>query len=159
MCSITVTQRKRYFWAAWWTGAPTEAPFRHPDASNGGAASLPAALAEAELRAGRHLVIVEPYWARAWTRVMRGEPAPKRPTAKAMSVRLPDRSAWAVLAIAEGAPLDDIKRAYRSRARETHPDHGGDADAFRRVQRAYEKLTARAASASRANRRPRSRRS
>src|SRR4029079_1450360 len=37
VCSITLTQRRRFFWAAWWTAAPCEAPFRKPDASNGGA--------------------------------------------------------------------------------------------------------------------------
>ena len=26
-CSITPTQRRRFFWAAWWTGAPNYAPF------------------------------------------------------------------------------------------------------------------------------------
>ncbi|MCX5743390.1 MAG: J domain-containing protein [Proteobacteria bacterium] len=142
VCSITVTQRKRYFWAAWWTGAPTERPFRHPDASNGGAASAEEALAEAERLAGRHLVVIEPYWARAWTRVMRGEPAPRRavPRPRAVPARLPELSAWAILELPQGAPLDDIKRAYRTRARATHPDHGGDADEFRRVQRAYERL-------------------
>jgi DnaJ-class molecular chaperone len=39
---------------------------------------------------------------------------------------------------------EDIKRAFRKRALETHPDRGGDAAEFRRVQRAYEKLTHRA---------------
>src|SRR4051812_25508749 len=39
VCSITATQRRRFFWAAWWTGAPCHAPFRRPDAANGGARS------------------------------------------------------------------------------------------------------------------------
>ncbi|MBA3539390.1 MAG: hypothetical protein H0T79_07150, partial [Deltaproteobacteria bacterium] len=76
VCSITATQRRRFFWAAWWTAEPTEAPFRRPDASNGGASSFEAALAEAEKLAGRHLTIVEPYWARAWNRVLRNEKPP-----------------------------------------------------------------------------------
>ena len=47
VCSITVTQRRRYFWAAWWTAEPCERPFTKPDAWNGGGATLEAALAEA----------------------------------------------------------------------------------------------------------------
>lgn len=39
-------------------------------------------------------------------------------------------------------PVDpgDVKQAYRRLARELHPDAGGDADAFLRVQTAYEVL-------------------
>lgn len=33
--------------------------------------------------------------------------------------------------------LDDAKLAYRRRAKETHPDHGGSADAFNLVQAAW----------------------
>jgi molecular chaperone DnaJ len=47
-----------------------------------------------------------------------------------------------VLGLAPGAALVELKRAYRKRALETHPDQGGDAEAFQAVQRAYEKLTA-----------------
>ena len=141
VCSITKTQRRRYFWAAWWTGAPTETPFRDPDASNGGASSFEQALADAEHIAGRHLVVVEPYWARAWTRVMRGERPPKRPVASTTPKRPPDRSAWEILGVPKGASPEAIKRAYRARVLETHPDHGGDVAEFRRVQRAYERLS------------------
>jgi hypothetical protein len=34
-----------------------------------------------------------------------------------------------------------VKRAYRDRVKEVHPDRGGDEDAFKRVNRAYETLT------------------
>ena len=141
VCSITATQRRRFLWAAWWTESPRETPFRSPDASNGGAISFDEALAEAESVAGRHLVVIEPYWARAWTRVMRGEPPPPRASARRPSKpRPPDPSAWSILLLAPGASIDDVKRAYRIRARATHPDHGGDAEQFRLVQRAYERL-------------------
>ncbi len=144
VCSITATQRGRFLWAAWWTHAPREAPFRAPDASNGGAATLEAALAEAEARAGRYLLLIEPYWARAWNRVMRGERAPRRPAPRAdRPVRVAPRSAWALLGLAAGATLADVKTAYRQRALATHPDHGGDADAFRELHQAYERLVAR----------------
>ena len=43
--SITRTQRRRFFWAAWWTEPPRLSPFRKPDASDGGA------LTEAEAHA------------------------------------------------------------------------------------------------------------
>ncbi|MFM2416658.1 MAG: hypothetical protein RL385_1381 [Pseudomonadota bacterium] len=142
VCSITVTQRRRYFWAAWWTGAPSERPFRKPDASHGGAASEAEALAEAERVAGRHLTQIEPYWARAYTRVLRGEPAPARKPAQPAraAAPLPPQGAHAALGVEPGAGLQEIRAAYRKRALETHPDQGGDAEAFRAVQSAYERL-------------------
>ncbi|RAW46479.1 molecular chaperone DnaJ [Halorubrum sp. 48-1-W] len=41
------------------------------------------------------------------------------------------------LGIAADADADEVKRAYRRRVKETHPDRGGDEAAFRRVQEAY----------------------
>ncbi len=38
--------------------------------------------------------------------------------------------------------LEEIKRAYRHQAKLHHPDLGGTAEAFRRIQEAYEKLIA-----------------
>lgn len=43
-----------------------------------------------------------------------------------------------VLGIPGPAGPDEVKRAYRELARRLHPDAGGDADHFRRIQRAYE---------------------
>jgi hypothetical protein len=56
---------------------------------------------------------------------------------------LGDRSPWEVLGIRAGATLEEIKTAYRRRARETHPDlnPGIDRAVFQRVQAAYQKLT------------------
>jgi hypothetical protein len=143
VCSVTATQRRRYFWAAWWTGDPCESPFRAPDASNGGSRSFEEALAEAEQRAGRALTLIEPYWARAWTRVMRGERPPSRPVPRAKPERPVARSAWEMLGLTTGASLAEIKTAFRERALSTHPDHGGDADEFRALYRAYERLVAK----------------
>jgi hypothetical protein len=142
VCSITATQRRRFFWAAWWTGAPKQRPFRKPDASNGGARTKAEALAEAERVAGRHLVEIEPYWAHAWSRVMRGEAPPPLPkSAGARTPRsTPAASSWSVLGLEAGATLVEVKRAFRQRALETHPDRGGRAEDFVAIQRAYEKL-------------------
>lgn len=48
------------------------------------------------------------------------------------------RSAYAVLGVDEGAGDEEIRKAYRRRARETHPDVGGDAAEFSEVQQAWE---------------------
>jgi len=51
---------------------------------------------------------------------------------------------YSVLGVARNASTDTIRRAYRDRAKETHPDVAEEADAsarFRRVKRAHEVLT------------------
>lgn len=45
-----------------------------------------------------------------------------------------------ILGIPPDSDRDKIRRAYRQRARETHPDHGGDPDEFQAVQMAWEAL-------------------
>lgn len=47
-------------------------------------------------------------------------------------------SAYEVLQVAPDAPEDDLRRAYRLRLRQTHPDTGGDAAVFVQVQRAWQ---------------------
>lgn len=157
--SIAPTRRRRFLWAAWWTAAPSRAPFRRPDASAGGARTREEALREAEAAAGRALVEIEGAWARAWGRVMIGLPpfAAER-EAKATTTRARSEegtSIWAVLGVASGASAEAIRAAYRARALVTHPDHGGDAEAFRRLRAAYAEALARA---EKAERRPRRRR-
>lgn len=164
VCSITTTKRRRFFWAAWWTGPPTRVPFRKPDASDGGASTYDEALAAAERRAGRPLTVVDPLWARAWIRILRGEDAwpskaSQRPRAAGASpgdrAGAPEleegASIWALLGVTRDASERELKAAYRRRALETHPDHGGDEETFRRVLRAY-------AEAQRRLRRPRPKR-
>jgi hypothetical protein len=102
------------------------------------------------------LLEIEPAWARAAGRVLVGEsPWTSRDsrsggdapfTARASS-RLPAGvvSIWQRLQVHPNASPDEIKRAYRQRALETHPDRGGDAEAFREVQRAYEEALRRRA--------------
>lgn len=46
-------------------------------------------------------------------------------------------AAYAVLGLPNGAGEDDVRRAYRTRVKEVHPDHGGDEAEFHRVREAY----------------------
>lgn len=47
---------------------------------------------------------------------------------------------FAVLGLGPDADEAAVRRAFRTRARDTHPDRGGDAAAFLRVNQAYEAL-------------------
>ncbi len=46
-----------------------------------------------------------------------------------------------LLGIQKGASADDIKRAYRKLAGENHPDRGGDAEKFKKINEAYQVLS------------------
>src|SRR6476620_7719786 len=55
---------------------------------------------------------------------------------------------YEVLGVAPTASDDDLKRAYRRRLREAHPDTGGSSAEFDRVQQAWQRVgTASARSA------------
>ena len=45
-----------------------------------------------------------------------------------------------LLGVRPGASLEEIRRAWRERAKVLHPDVGGDAREFKRVRAAYERL-------------------
>jgi len=49
-------------------------------------------------------------------------------------------SHYAELGVPKTATAAEIKRAYRKLVLEVHPDQGGDAARFKRVQAAYETL-------------------
>src|SRR5688572_11012680 len=51
-----------------------------------------------------------------------------------------DFDPYEVLGISRNASLEEIRSAYRSKAGKYHPDTGGDAWAFRRLNEAYEFL-------------------
>ena len=150
-------------WVAWWTAPPAREPFRKPDAFSGGARSHEEALAQARRAAGVLLVEIEPYWARAWARILLGRPpwgvraegaasgsAHKRSsgrstTATPNAAPATTASIWETLGITARATADDLKRVFRQRALATHPDRGGDAAAFRQVQSAFKEAQRRIA--------------
>ncbi len=53
------------------------------------------------------------------------------------SARDPVGAAFDELGLSTTADAEEIKRAYRERIKDVHPDHGGDEEAFRRVREAY----------------------
>lgn len=148
VCSITLTKRRRFFWAAWWSGPPARVPFRRPDASDGGARSFEEAHAAAERAAGLSLGVIDPLWARAWNRVLRGQPpwpnGPREPEPRVAALPASTEvSVWTTLGVEPGVTEDELKLAFRRRAVETHPDQGGDPEAFRRVLHAYDEARRR----------------
>ena len=50
----------------------------------------------------------------------------------------PADAAYRVLGLPSGADAEAVRRAYRQRVKQAHPDHGGDEEEFRRVQEAYD---------------------
>jgi len=168
-CSVTTTRRRRFMWVAWWTAPPAREPFRKPDAFSGGARSHEEALAQARRAAGVSLVEIEPYWARAWARVLLGRPpwgvrgkgaassdahrrnwrnwrsSGRSTQTTTNAARATATSIWATLGITARATSADLKRAFHQRALATHPDRGGDPEAFRQVQRAFKEAQVRIA--------------
>ncbi|HVH42626.1 MAG TPA: DnaJ domain-containing protein [Labilithrix sp.] len=152
VCSITTTKRRRFFWAAWWSGPPERVPFKKPDASDGGAATRDEALAAAEKRAGASLVVIDALWARAWIRILRGEPAwpskasrePGGGASRGVGASGAESgSIWELLGVSRDATESELKAAFRKRALETHPDQGGDGESFRRLLQAHEEAQRR----------------
>lgn len=164
LVSIASTKRRRFFWAAYWSGPPTESPFRAPDAHSGGARTEAEAKAEAEARAGMPLVVVSAKWARAVQRTLLGQPPflpPKKPKIGPNDAERPSDlhgvssvgarpSVWALLGIDRHATDEQLKRAFREKALATHPDRGGTAEAFREIHAAYVEAKKRLAKPQRA---------
>jgi hypothetical protein len=142
--SITRTKRRRFLWCAWWTGEPSAEPFRPPDAWSGGARTEEEAQALAESAAGRPLQKIDGHWAGAWVRVRAGlPPFADRARRTVASKGPPPDSPHAILGVTPGAPLEELKAAFRRKALEHHPDRGGDPAAFIAVKRAYDGLVRR----------------
>lgn len=51
------------------------------------------------------------------------------------------RNLYAILGITKSATLEEIRKAYRRRAKKLHPDHGGSVEAFGELALAYETLS------------------
>ncbi|WP_254538329.1 restriction endonuclease [Halomarina litorea] len=51
------------------------------------------------------------------------------------------RQAYLILGVEPGADQERVKRAYREKVQEHHPDRGGDEATFIRVKKAYERIT------------------
>lgn len=49
---------------------------------------------------------------------------------------------FAVLGVPPNSPPDVLRKAYRAKLHETHPDHGGSDEAVRRVVEAYRQAVA-----------------
>jgi len=48
---------------------------------------------------------------------------------------------YKILGVEKGASEADIKKAFRKKAHELHPDKGGDAEAFKKLNEAYQVLS------------------
>jgi len=57
-----------------------------------------------------------------------------------------ESDAHAILGVARTATAAEVKRAYKRRARELHPDYGGTAEQFQDLVEAFKKIGGRAAS-------------
>uniref|UniRef100_A0A7S4Q5E0 J domain-containing protein n=1 Tax=Alexandrium monilatum TaxID=311494 RepID=A0A7S4Q5E0_9DINO len=64
-------------------------------------------------------------------------PAGRSARGLVVSWALSRQAAEAVLGVGVGASLEEVRRAFRARARRTHPDGGGSAEAFRELREAY----------------------
>ena len=47
---------------------------------------------------------------------------------------------YSVLGVNPGATKDEVKKAFKKRAMETHPDRGGNEEEFKKVNEAYEQI-------------------
>lgn len=147
--AIARTKRRRFLWCVWWTGEPTAKPFRPPDAWGGGAHTEEEAKILAERAAGMPLQLIDGHWAGAWKRIRAGRPPFPTRTAREAGAPADERARpvdpYALLGVDAAATNDDVKAAFRKKALEHHPDHGGTADVFMRMKRAYDAIVKRRA--------------
>lgn len=143
--AVARTKRKRFMWCAWWSGEPTAKPWRAPDAWGGGAETEDEARTMAEEAAARPLERIDDHWAGAFRRVRAGmKPFPTQ-TPKTVDAAPKDKPVdpYRLLGVTSDATLDDVKLAFRKKALESHPDHGGSTEAFIALKRAYDGIVKR----------------
>ena len=80
------------------------------------------------------------------------QPAADSTTSTPRASREPEASIWQLLGLNPQATIPEIRAAFRQRALVTHPDRGGDPEAFRALRRAHDEALARR---TRAGKRPR----
>lgn len=71
-------------------------------------------------------------------RELRGDVLPEEPQSQAVVGDLD--VCYRMLGLSPSAPWEDVEKAYRRKAKIHHPDVGGDADAMRALNEAYDKL-------------------
>jgi len=149
--AIARTKRRRYLWCVWWSGEPTAKPFRPPDAWGGGAHTEDEARVLAERAAGMPLELIDGHWAGAWKRMQAGLPpfptrAPRPAPSTEDSARARPVDPYALLGLDPAmTTLAEVKAAFRKKALEHHPDHGGDPASFMAMKRAYDAIVKRRA--------------
>lgn len=62
----------------------------------------------------------------------------------------PKRSPYEIMEISPSASMTIVEAAYRAKAKELHPDRGGDADSMRELNEAFEAVKAERGAAARA---------
>lgn len=72
-----------------------------------------------------------------------GNPEQWRAVFASLFAPMQDDEPYGVLEVSPTSTWAEIKKAYRRKARETHPDHGGTQEDFCRVREAFEVLAAR----------------
>ena len=147
--AIARTKRRRFLWCVWWSGEPTAKPFRPPDAWGGGARTEDEARVLAERAAGMPLELIDGHWAGAWKRIRAGSaPFPTRaptPASASGAERVRPIDPYELLGVQATATIEDVKAAFRAKALEHHPDHGGEPLAFMQMKRAYDAIVKRRA--------------
>jgi DnaJ domain len=87
---------------------------------------------------------IEGRWAGAWVRVRAGLPPFVDRAVNAPSTASPRPvDPYALLGVAPGAALEEVKAAFRRQALQHHPDVGGDPAAFMAVKQAYDRIVRR----------------